>query len=193
MGMSRQTAFTLMLLLAFSAIVPGSAGYLSVKLEAIGQAQRELRALESRLRHERLATRLRKMERHHRDRWLQPVVPREPVRGTPSGPAALAPMPVPPRERPPSRARRQDSHGPGTAGQDAQRLIAQWRAADEMTGEVLGREQWPSLERRGGRPQYRECDADDREKSGFTAQDVIEPEPSDGFLPELSQAETPAN
>lgn len=66
MGMSRQTAFTLMLLLVFSVIVPGSAGYLSVKMEAIGQAHQELLTLENRIRHEKLAARIKRMERVHR-------------------------------------------------------------------------------------------------------------------------------
>ncbi|MFB9674932.1 hypothetical protein [Streptosporangium vulgare] len=104
--MSKQTSFTLMLLLAFSVVVPGSAGYLSVKMEAIGQAHRELLTLESRIRAERLAARIRKMERAYRDRRLQPIISsgREPCAPSlrsrdepgprPSGPAAVVPVPV---------------------------------------------------------------------------------------------------
>lgn len=144
MGMSRQTAFTLMLLLAFSVIVPGSAGYLSVKMEAIGQAHQELLTLESRLRHEKLAARIKKMERVHRARRLQPVTPSEPVRSSrvesgtlPPGPGTVVAVPIEPgaewpRERPP-RAQQQDvqrqsTQRPGTAwqnpqGPEAQRLL----------------------------------------------------------------------
>ncbi|MEU8382502.1 hypothetical protein [Streptosporangium sp. NPDC048865] len=104
--MSKQTSFTLMLLLAFSVVVPGSAGYLSVKMEAIDRAHRELLTLESRIRAERLAARIRKLERTHRDRRLQPITssgrrpcaPYERSRDEPgprtSGPAAVAPVPV---------------------------------------------------------------------------------------------------
>ncbi len=111
MGMSKQTSFTLMLLLAFSVIVPGSAGYLSVKMEAIGQAHRELLTLENRIRAERLAARIRKMERASRDRSLQPIISsdREPCdpsarsRDEPgtrsSGPTAVVPVPVAGTER----------------------------------------------------------------------------------------------
>ncbi|MEU4830583.1 hypothetical protein [Streptosporangium sp. NPDC023615] len=80
--MSKQTAFVLMLLLAFSVIVPGSAGYLSVKMEAIGQAHRDLLSLESRFHRERLAARIKRVERAQRHRRLQPVASadREPCR-----------------------------------------------------------------------------------------------------------------
>ncbi|WP_436758646.1 hypothetical protein [Streptosporangium sp. V21-05] len=110
--MSKQTSFMVMLLLAFSVIVPGSAGYLSVKMEAIGQAHRELLTLESRIRAERLAARIRKVERASRERRLQPIISsgREPcdpsVRSRdepgsrPSGPAAVVPVPVAGGERP---------------------------------------------------------------------------------------------
>ncbi|MEV4375269.1 hypothetical protein [Streptosporangium sp. NPDC049644] len=139
--MSRQTAFTLMLLLAFSVIVPGSAGYLSVKMEAIDQAHQELLTLESRLRHEKLAARIKRMERVHRARRLQPVTPSgrepsEPVRSSrvesgtlPPGPGTVVAVPIEPgaewpRERRP-RAQRQDvqrqsPQRPGTAWQNPQ-------------------------------------------------------------------------
>ncbi|MER5645204.1 hypothetical protein [Streptosporangium sp. NPDC002524] len=109
--MSKQTSFMLMLLLAFSVIVPGSAGYLSVKMEAIGQAHRELLTLESRIRAERLAARIRKVERASRDRNLQPIIssgraPCDPSvrsRDEPgarsSDPAAVVPVPVAGGER----------------------------------------------------------------------------------------------
>ncbi|WP_326646768.1 hypothetical protein OG884_19230 [Streptosporangium sp. NBC_01755] len=96
--MSRQTAFTLMLLLVFSVIVPGSAGYLSVKMEAIGQAHQELLTLENRIRHEKLAARIKRMERVHRARRLQPVAPsgREPAEPVRSSRVELG---TPPLER----------------------------------------------------------------------------------------------
>ena len=53
MGMSKQTTFTLTFLVAVSVIVPGSAGYLSARMDAVEQARSELLSLESRLREER--------------------------------------------------------------------------------------------------------------------------------------------
>ncbi|WP_440067901.1 hypothetical protein [Streptosporangium sp. OZ121] len=134
--MSKQTSFTLMLLLAFSVVVPGSAGYLSVKMEAIGQAHRELLTLESRIRAERLAARIRKMERTPRDRRLQPIISsgREPCdpsarsRDEPgtrsSGPTAVVPVPVAGTERShegrPRARRHVERHlVQGVQGQDA--------------------------------------------------------------------------
>jgi hypothetical protein len=49
MGMSRRMTFTLACALVFSAVVPGTAGYLSARLEAIQSAERNLHALEARL------------------------------------------------------------------------------------------------------------------------------------------------
>jgi hypothetical protein len=53
MGMSKQTTFTLTFLVAVSVIVPGSAGYLSARMDAVEQARSELLSLENRLREER--------------------------------------------------------------------------------------------------------------------------------------------
>ncbi|MGJ6965049.1 hypothetical protein ACSDR0_24375 [Streptosporangium sp. G11] len=144
--MSKQTSFTLMLLLAFSVIVPGSAGYLSVKMEALGQAHRELVTLENRIRDERLAARIRKVERLYRDRRLEPIVspgrepraPSEKSRDKPgtrsSGLAAVVPVPVAGTERSREKrprawrhvagkhlpqeqnARERDARGPGAQG-----------------------------------------------------------------------------
>jgi hypothetical protein len=50
MGMSRQPTFTLACAVVLSALVPGVAGYLSARLEAVESAERNLRALEARLR-----------------------------------------------------------------------------------------------------------------------------------------------
>ncbi|SDL57870.1 hypothetical protein SAMN05421874_12456 [Nonomuraea maritima] len=49
MGMSKQTTFMLACAVVLSALVPGVAGYLSGRLEAIETAERNLRALEARL------------------------------------------------------------------------------------------------------------------------------------------------
>ncbi len=54
MGMSKQTTFTLTLLTGLSVIVPGCAGYLSARMDAVERAHRELVSLESRIRQERL-------------------------------------------------------------------------------------------------------------------------------------------
>ncbi|WP_345567996.1 hypothetical protein [Nonomuraea rosea] len=47
--MSKQMTFTLACAVVLSALVPGVAGYLSARLEAIESAERNLRALEVRL------------------------------------------------------------------------------------------------------------------------------------------------
>ncbi|WP_049571114.1 hypothetical protein [Nonomuraea sp. SBT364] len=49
MGRSKQLTFTLACAVVLSALVPGVAGYLSARLEAIESAERNLRALEARL------------------------------------------------------------------------------------------------------------------------------------------------
>lgn len=49
MGLSKQLTFTLACAVVLSALVPGVAGYLSARLEAIETAERNLRALEARL------------------------------------------------------------------------------------------------------------------------------------------------
>lgn len=55
MGMSRQMTFTLACTVVLSAIIPGAAGYLSARLEAVQAAERNLRTLEIRLRAEVVA------------------------------------------------------------------------------------------------------------------------------------------
>ncbi|NUW44783.1 hypothetical protein [Nonomuraea rhodomycinica] len=50
MGTSKQMAFTLACAVAFSVLVPGAAGYLSGRLEAVESAERQLHAIETRLR-----------------------------------------------------------------------------------------------------------------------------------------------
>lgn len=55
MGMSRQMTFTLACTVVLSAIIPGAAGYLSARLEAVRAAERNLRTLEIRLRAEVVA------------------------------------------------------------------------------------------------------------------------------------------
>lgn len=54
MGMSKQTTFTLTFLAGLSVIVPGCAGYLSARMDAVERAHRELVSLESRIRQEQL-------------------------------------------------------------------------------------------------------------------------------------------
>ncbi|WP_344914634.1 hypothetical protein [Streptosporangium oxazolinicum] len=163
--MSKQTSFTLMLLLAFSVIVPGSAGYLSVKMEALGQAHRELVTLENRIRDERLAARIRKVERTYRDRRLQPVIasdgepcdPPERSRDEPgtrsSGPEAVVPVPVANAERPREKrlrarrhvvqrhvpraqdARERDARAPDTRGPGAPRQDVREPAEQRLTAQ----------------------------------------------------------
>ncbi|MGW0810482.1 hypothetical protein [Nonomuraea sp. NPDC002799] len=49
MGLSKQMTFTLACAVALSALVPGVAGYLSARMEAVEAAERNLHALEARL------------------------------------------------------------------------------------------------------------------------------------------------
>jgi hypothetical protein len=49
MGMSKQTTFALACAVVLSALLPGVAGYISARWEAIEAAERNLRALEARL------------------------------------------------------------------------------------------------------------------------------------------------
>ncbi len=49
MGTSKQMVFTLACTVVASALIPGLAGYVSARLEAIESAERSLRALEARL------------------------------------------------------------------------------------------------------------------------------------------------
>ncbi|GIH90909.1 hypothetical protein ACFFMN_31970 [Planobispora siamensis] len=55
MGVSRQTTFTLACMTVLSVVVPGSAGYLSARLDAVDRAHQRLASLEERLREEQLA------------------------------------------------------------------------------------------------------------------------------------------
>ncbi|MBG0827300.1 hypothetical protein HS041_05935 [Planomonospora sp. ID67723] len=57
MGMSRQATFTLACVTLLSGIVPGCAGYLSARMDALDEAHRRLSALEDRLHETHLATR----------------------------------------------------------------------------------------------------------------------------------------
>ncbi|GAA2291257.1 hypothetical protein GCM10010149_43130 [Nonomuraea roseoviolacea subsp. roseoviolacea] len=50
MGTSKQMTFTLACAVAFSVLIPGAAGYLSGRLEAVESAERQLHAIETRLR-----------------------------------------------------------------------------------------------------------------------------------------------
>jgi hypothetical protein len=106
MGMSKQTTFTLTFLVAISAIVPGSAGYLSAKMDAVEQARRELVSLESRLRqerHEELAEEIELARQARRSRAVTAAAPTPCVamghpghdRGRqPPKPAAIVPEPM---------------------------------------------------------------------------------------------------
>ena len=49
MGKSKQMTFTLACAVVLSALVPGMAGYISARMEAIATAERNLQALETRL------------------------------------------------------------------------------------------------------------------------------------------------
>ncbi|MEU9834311.1 hypothetical protein AB0D67_22525 [Streptosporangium sp. NPDC048047] len=123
--MSKQTAFTLTFLLGLSVIVPGSAGYLSARIDAVEQAHRRLMALENRLREERLITPARQ------ESWLRTL-------------AAPAPCPVMAQPQPRRRG------APMTAGL----IPAPVEALDPVVvppGTVPGRAFSGSAARSGGR------------------------------------------
>ncbi|MBB2909000.1 hypothetical protein FHS43_000246 [Streptosporangium becharense] len=118
MEMSKQTAFALTLLVALSVVVPGSAGYLSAKMDAIERAHRELLSLENRLRRERLAAQAEEAERGRRDRQVvaSARAPRDSSPGAreerkageeESGPPAFVPTELDPAERREARRREQ--------------------------------------------------------------------------------------
>lgn len=100
MGMSKQTAFTLTFLVGLSVLVPGSAGYLSARMDAVQRAYRDLVSLEGRLRDEQL---LAQVSREPQIRAI--AVPALPCqvpsrshskRKKARTPAALIPVPVQP-------------------------------------------------------------------------------------------------
>jgi hypothetical protein len=129
MGMSRQTTFTLTCAALLSVIVPGCAGYLSAKLDAVDEARRRLASAEDRLRESRLGA--------------QPVAaPARPLcsasdrsparRRETSVPAAFVPEPADARER---RSRTAERANPrertrsGSAGADAPPAVSRGPAS----------------------------------------------------------------
>jgi hypothetical protein len=106
MGMSKQTTFTLTFLVAVSVIVPGSAGYLSARMDAVEQARSELLSLENRLREERhdaLAEEIKLVRQARRSRATAEPAPThceamgrsgQERRKQPPRPTAIVPGPV---------------------------------------------------------------------------------------------------
>ncbi|MFF5209953.1 hypothetical protein [Streptosporangium sp. NPDC000396] len=95
--MSKQTTFTLTLLLGLSVVVPGSAGYLSARMDAVEQAHRELVALEIRLREERLTVPDEQARQTETIAVPAPALCGAPLQPRPRKapmPAALIPVPV---------------------------------------------------------------------------------------------------
>ncbi|MFJ2028353.1 hypothetical protein [Streptosporangium sp. NPDC087985] len=98
--MSKQTTFTLTFLVGLSVLVPGSAGYLSARMDAVQRAYRDLVSLENRLRDEQLLAQVTK------ESQIQTIaVPAMPCEILPltqqrgkktRTPAALIPVPVGP-------------------------------------------------------------------------------------------------
>ncbi|MEU7456809.1 hypothetical protein [Streptosporangium roseum] len=87
--MSKQTTFTLTFLVGLSVLVPGSAGYLSAKMDAVQRAYSDLVSLESRLREEQL---------------LAPVqeAPQIQTIAVPAMPCEIPPLSQPKRKRAPA-------------------------------------------------------------------------------------------
>lgn len=98
MGMSKQTTFTLTFLVGLSVLVPGSAGYLSAKMDAVQRAYRDLVSLESRFREEQLLAPVQ--EEPQIQTIAVPAMPCEipplsqPKRKRAPAPPALIPVPV---------------------------------------------------------------------------------------------------
>lgn len=98
MGMSKQTTFTLTFLVGLSVLVPGSAGYLSAKMDAVQRAYRDLISLESRFREEQLLAPVQ--EEPQIQTIAVPAMPCEipllsqPKRKRAPAPPALIPVPV---------------------------------------------------------------------------------------------------
>ncbi|WP_133061652.1 hypothetical protein [Streptosporangium minutum] len=96
--MSKQTTFTLTFLVGLSVLVPGSAGYLSAKMDAVQRAYRDLVSLESRFREEQLLAPVQ--EEPQIQTIAVPAMPCEipllsqPKRKRAPAPPALIPVPV---------------------------------------------------------------------------------------------------
>jgi hypothetical protein len=123
MGMSKQTTFTLTFLVAISVIVPGSAGYLSAKMDTVERARRELVSLESRLRqerHEALAEEIELVRQARRSRAV----------------AALAPTPCAAMGHPGQERGKQPPKPtaivPGPMGHEAERLLEERLRGEEL-------------------------------------------------------------
>ncbi|GAA2880555.1 hypothetical protein GCM10010517_43160 [Streptosporangium fragile] len=195
MEMSKQTTFALTLLVSFSVVVPGSAGYLSAKMEAIEHAHRELLALENRLRQERLVAQAEEAERTRR---TQPVsaparAPCEISRksrevpgktgGKAPGPTTLAPAELDPVEQREARRREQ---------QRREAAIAERASRKER--------RWVEREHESAGPRREEITA-----TQDLQDEIIVPEPgsvgsdqmplrsAEPDLPEHPQTEVPAN
>ncbi|GAT68006.1 hypothetical protein PS9374_03667 [Planomonospora sphaerica] len=143
MGMSRQLTLTLTCAALLSVIVPGCAGYLSAKLDAVDEARRRLASAEDRWRESRLAAQAVATPA----RPLCSASGRSPARRREASvPAAFAPVPADVRE---SRSRaaerggrrdRRERAGSGSAGADAPPAVSRGPAADHPRPRSGGRE-----------------------------------------------------
>ncbi|WP_189238381.1 hypothetical protein [Planomonospora parontospora] len=128
--MSRQMTFTLTCAALLSVIVPGCAGYLSAKLDAVDEAHRRLVSAEDRLRESRLTAQAVATPA----RPLCSASGRSPARRRETSvPAAFAPAPADVRERrsrAAERENRRERAGSGSAGADAPPAAPRGPAAD---------------------------------------------------------------
>lgn len=181
MGMSKQTTFTLTFLVGLSVIVPGCAGYLAARMDAVEQAHRELLSLESRIRQERLVAPTPETVEQGQGQGRTVAVPGTVPCRVPSQaerghreepvPAALIPVPagLPPGEAPAAGS------PPAGAGQERQRTTdherrRRHRERQEQTG-VPGQ------------------GTADRESPSYSSQRAPDEDGIAGF----SQAEAPTN
>lgn len=158
MGMSKQTTFTLTFLVGLSVLVPGSAGYLSARMDAVQRTYRDLVSLESRLREERLLAPVQDVPQIQT--IAVPAMPCEvlppshPRRRKAPMPAALIPVPVEalPAEPPPAGPTSAEPRP--TEGLRFEPLPPEPRPAGPEAAEPRGSETWgrpPSAEQRRGR------------------------------------------
>ncbi|MEV4242804.1 hypothetical protein AB0J63_05275 [Streptosporangium canum] len=168
--MSKQTTFTLTFLVGLSVLVPGSAGYLSAKMDAVQRAYRDLVSLESRFREEQLLAPVQ--EEPQIQTIAVPAMPCEipplsqPKRKRAPAPPALIPVPVEalpaetlPEAPEPAEGLRieplPDEPGEGRIG-DRRPFAEHGDEAGRQVGREVGRQVGRQVGREIGRPELRD-------------------------------------
>ncbi|MEU7990237.1 hypothetical protein AB0B56_35775 [Streptosporangium canum] len=169
--MSKQTTFTLTFLVGLSVLVPGSAGYLSAKMDAVQRAYRDLVSLESRFREEQLLAPVPEEPQIHT--IAVPAMPCEipplsqPKRKRAPAPPALIPVPVEalpaetlPEAPAPTEGLRieplPDEPGPDQPGEGGSGDRRPFAEHGDEAGRQVGREFGRTVGREAGRPDPRD-------------------------------------